>query len=107
MVELMCVCVTAAQCPREGCDGAQAFFYQVQIRSADEPMTTFYKVRFPGDWGNSFLTLASVRHVRRDGRRIDVLGFGLSILPDRFGRLFLDGQYQVFSNQGIFINYWE
>ena len=33
-----------AQCPREGCDGSQAFFYQVQIRSADEPMTTFYKV---------------------------------------------------------------
>ncbi|KAK0510138.1 hypothetical protein JMJ35_007532 [Cladonia borealis] len=32
-----------AQCPREGCDGSQAFFYQVQIRSADEPMTTFYK----------------------------------------------------------------
>ena len=35
---------SAAQCSREGCDGAQAFFYQVQIRSADEPMTTFYKV---------------------------------------------------------------
>jgi hypothetical protein len=35
---------TPAQCPREGCDGSQAFFYQVQIRSADEPMTTFYKV---------------------------------------------------------------
>ena len=33
-----------AQCPREGCDGDKAFFYQVQIRSADEPMTTFYKV---------------------------------------------------------------
>ena len=33
-----------AQCPREGCDGSQAFFYQVQIRSADEPMTTFLKV---------------------------------------------------------------
>ena len=33
------------QCPREGCDNAQASFYQVQIRSADEPMTTFYKVR--------------------------------------------------------------
>ncbi|KAF6237088.1 hypothetical protein HO173_004556 [Letharia columbiana] len=32
-----------AQCPREGCDGSSAFFYQVQIRSADEPMTTFYK----------------------------------------------------------------
>lgn len=36
------VCI--AQCPREGCDGSKAFFYQVQIRSADEPMTTFYKV---------------------------------------------------------------
>lgn len=35
---------TIAQCPREGCDGSQAFFYQVQIRSADEPMTTFLKV---------------------------------------------------------------
>ncbi|KAI4134989.1 MAG: hypothetical protein LQ347_001048 [Umbilicaria vellea] len=34
---------TDAQCPREGCDGSKAFFYQVQIRSADEPMTTFYK----------------------------------------------------------------
>ena len=33
-----------AQCPREGCSGSDAFFYQVQIRSADEPMTTFYKV---------------------------------------------------------------
>lgn len=35
---------TEAQCPREGCDGARAAFHQVQIRSADEPMTTFYKV---------------------------------------------------------------
>ncbi len=33
-----------AQCPHEGCEGSKAFFYQVQIRSADEPMTTFYKV---------------------------------------------------------------
>jgi len=32
------------QCTRDGCDNAQASFYQVQIRSADEPMTTFYKV---------------------------------------------------------------
>ena len=46
-----------AQCPREGCDGSQAFFYQVQIRSADEPMTIFLKVLFPlapGIW--SFMT---------------------------------------------------
>lgn len=33
-----------AQCPREGCEGARAAFHQVQIRSADEPMTIFYKV---------------------------------------------------------------
>lgn len=32
------------QCPREGCDGDEAAFFQVQIRSADEPMTSFYKV---------------------------------------------------------------
>ncbi|KAN0119748.1 putative DNA-directed RNA polymerase III subunit C11 [Hyaloscypha variabilis] len=31
------------QCPKEGCDGETAAFFQVQIRSADEPMTGFYK----------------------------------------------------------------
>lgn len=35
---------TPVQCPAEGCDGAEAAFYQVQIRSADEPMTNFFKV---------------------------------------------------------------
>lgn len=34
---------TDAQCKDEKCDGSRAYFYQVQIRSADEPMTTFYK----------------------------------------------------------------
>ena len=36
---------TAAQCPNTaGCeDGDRAYFFQLQIRSADEPMTTFYK----------------------------------------------------------------
>lgn len=33
-----------AQCTREGCDGNQAYFKQIQIRSADEPMTIFYRV---------------------------------------------------------------
>lgn len=33
------------QCPNEGCEGEEAAFFQVQIRSADEPMTMFYKVR--------------------------------------------------------------
>ena len=36
------------QCPKEGCDGDEAAYYQVQIRSADEPMTSFYKV---SGWG--------------------------------------------------------
>ncbi|KAJ5215050.1 DNA-directed RNA polymerase III subunit RPC10 [Penicillium chermesinum] len=31
------------QCPAEGCNGERAYFYQVQIRSADEPMTTFLR----------------------------------------------------------------
>jgi DNA-directed RNA polymerase III subunit RPC11 len=33
------------QCPKDGCDGRQAAFFQMQIRSADEPMTSFFKVR--------------------------------------------------------------
>lgn len=32
------------QCPADGCDGTEAAFFQVQIRSADEPMTSFFKV---------------------------------------------------------------
>jgi DNA-directed RNA polymerase III subunit RPC11 len=34
------------QCPTANCNGDEAAFFQVQIRSADEPMTTFYKVSF-------------------------------------------------------------
>ncbi|KAL1884926.1 RNA polymerase III C11 subunit [Paecilomyces lecythidis] len=33
----------ATQCPAEGCNGERAYFFQLQIRSADEPMTTFLK----------------------------------------------------------------
>lgn len=36
-----------AQCPAENCDGDRAYFFQLQIRSADEPMTTFLKVSGP------------------------------------------------------------
>jgi len=32
---------TTAACPY--CDNMEAFFVQMQIRSADEPMTTFYR----------------------------------------------------------------
>lgn len=34
------------QCADSACNGTEAAYYQVQIRSADEPMTSFYKVRF-------------------------------------------------------------
>ncbi|KAI1365275.1 hypothetical protein F5Y08DRAFT_186483 [Xylaria arbuscula] len=34
---------TTVQCPNGSCEGKEAAFYQVQIRSADEPMTSFYK----------------------------------------------------------------
>ncbi|KAI8115808.1 hypothetical protein FF38_03279 [Lucilia cuprina] len=34
---------TSILCPVEGCNGQKAYFYQLQIRSADEPMTSFYK----------------------------------------------------------------
>lgn len=34
---------TTILCPKNSCGGEKAYFYQLQIRSADEPMTTFYK----------------------------------------------------------------
>ncbi|GAB1206729.1 hypothetical protein APSETT445_005429 [Aspergillus pseudonomiae] len=34
----------ATQCPAENCNGDRAYFFQLQIRSADEPMTTFLKI---------------------------------------------------------------
>ena len=34
---------TSAKCPETGCGGDEAYFMQIQIRSADEPMTTFYR----------------------------------------------------------------
>ena len=44
---------TDAQCPNDACeDGMRAYFYMVQIRSADEPMTTFYKVSGNGRRGD-------------------------------------------------------
>ncbi|KAK5018685.1 hypothetical protein BJ546DRAFT_999818 [Cryomyces antarcticus] len=34
---------TEVPCDNDKCDGRSAYYYQLQIRSADEPMTTFYK----------------------------------------------------------------
>ncbi|KAK6407656.1 RNA polymerase III C11 subunit [Oleoguttula sp. CCFEE 5521] len=42
---------TEAKCVREGCGGEKAYWRQVQIRSADEPMTRFYRcVECGGEW---------------------------------------------------------
>ncbi|XHG05408.1 hypothetical protein AWENTII_008634 [Aspergillus wentii] len=38
-----CFFFLTAQCPAEDCNGDRAYFFQLQIRSADEPMTTFLK----------------------------------------------------------------
>jgi DNA-directed RNA polymerase III subunit RPC11 len=35
---------TEVKCPNNECDSMEAFFQQLQTRSADEPMTNFYKV---------------------------------------------------------------
>jgi len=35
---------TKIQCPNNDCNGMEAIYYSVQIRSADEPETHFYKV---------------------------------------------------------------
>eukprot|EP00759_Apiculatamorpha_spiralis_P013935 PhF_6_TR20685/c0_g1_i1/m.29762/K03019/RPC11, POLR3K; DNA-directed RNA polymerase III subunit RPC11 len=34
---------TDAKCPDPECPGERAYFKQIQIRSGDEPMTTFYR----------------------------------------------------------------
>ncbi|OLL23994.1 DNA-directed RNA polymerase III subunit RPC10 [Neolecta irregularis DAH-3] len=34
---------TDAQCPNDSCNNQRAYFFQLQIRSADEPSSTFYK----------------------------------------------------------------
>ncbi|KAK5135437.1 hypothetical protein LTR08_005225 [Meristemomyces frigidus] len=34
---------TETRCKSDSCDSTSAYFRQVQIRSADEPMTTFYR----------------------------------------------------------------
>jgi len=60
---------TEVQCPNQQCDNREAFFYQLQIRSADEPMTSFYKVRRWLRFMSWRLAAneSSVRSVRKNG----------------------------------------
>jgi DNA-directed RNA polymerase III subunit RPC11 len=43
VLEMEKLTIETAKCPREGCECRMAYFRQVQIRSADEPSTSFYK----------------------------------------------------------------
>jgi hypothetical protein len=57
----------AVQCPNEKCRNDSAYWYQLQIRSADEPMTAFYKVGFVSEPREFPLTNGSVPSVRKNG----------------------------------------
>ena len=41
VIHLAYTCAVSANCPK--CTNRRAYYQQLQIRSADEPMTTFYK----------------------------------------------------------------
>lgn len=74
---------TEVQCPVHDCGGERAYFYMVQIRSADEPMTTFYKVSLRQShfgvskwelvciWTNLLFFTISVQNVDTSGERVE------------------------------------
>jgi len=66
----------SAQCPAENCNGDRAYFFQLQIRSADEPMTTFLKVRDPPLRMRTLHILTTIHSVAiavHDGERTDLI----------------------------------
>jgi DNA-directed RNA polymerase III subunit RPC11 len=70
---------TEVQCKNEKCDNTEAKFYQMQIRSADEPMTNFYKVCFVGSVGlrDHNTDLLVVHQVQKRVERMSVGYFGV------------------------------
>jgi DNA-directed RNA polymerase III subunit RPC11 len=55
------------QCPNDKCRNDEAYWYQLQIRSADEPMTAFYKVSVSRRCAGQILMVCSVLSVRKNG----------------------------------------
>ena len=58
---------STVQCPNEKCRNDEAYWYQLQIRSADEPMTAFYKVCQALNWTGHSLTFSSAPSARKNG----------------------------------------
>ena len=78
-----------AQCPSEDCNGDRAYFFQLQIRSADEPMTTFLKVCILDSFHLSLLRRLescwygvdnSVPHAEPDGEKTEALSYFILFL---------------------------
>lgn len=67
------------QCPNERCRNDEAYWYQLQIRSADEPMTAFYKVGLVLGNEERPLMISSVPSVPKNGEN----KLGLSALHSR------------------------
>lgn len=59
-------------CTSEKCDNREAYYRQVQIRSADEPMTTFYRVLFRIISAmRPFIDMDSAPNATETGEKID------------------------------------
>lgn len=58
-------------CPNEKCESKRAYFYQLQTRSADEPPTSFYKVRSMASNG-LLLTAKSVLRAPNNGESTEL-----------------------------------
>jgi len=56
------------QCPNEKCRNHEAYWYQLQIRSADEPMTAFYKVCSRPDFLKSSTDLSQCTQCAKEWR---------------------------------------
>jgi hypothetical protein len=83
----------AVQCPNEKCRNDFAYWYQLQIRSADEPMTAFYKVGFVSKSRELSLTNGSAPNVRKSGEN----EFGLfCIAYKEFGSIRVHGNIPNF-----------
>jgi len=78
---------TEVNCANERCENRSAYFRQVQIRSADEPMTTFYKVSYSRRYGamDTSLTGDSVRDARLSGAKTEGTLYQAFVKTGRLG----------------------